>query len=49
MKKLGKSYDVHTFEGAGHGLWRRRRQRRQPQGGAGIVAIVVKFFGDKLK
>ena len=51
MKKLGKSYDVHTFEGAGHGFM----FAQAGANGANLKAaqeswpIVVKFFGDKLK
>jgi carboxymethylenebutenolidase len=51
MKKLGKSYEVHTFEGAGHGFM----FAQAGANGANLKAaqeswpIVVKFFGDKLR
>ena len=51
MKKLGKSYEVHTFEGAGHGFM----FAQAGANGANLKAaqeswpIVVKFFSEKLK
>lgn len=50
MKKLGKSYDVHTFEGAGHGFM----GSQAGMGGANLKAsqdswpLVVQFFGKYL-
>ncbi len=40
MKKLGKSYEIHTYEGAGHGFMFAQggRRRREPEGRAGVVA-----------
>ena len=41
MKKLGKTYEPHVFEGAGHGFLRAQedRERREPQGHAeGLAA-----------
>jgi carboxymethylenebutenolidase len=51
MKKLGKSYEVHTFEGAGHGFM----FAQAGAGGANLKAaqeswpMVVKFYRDRLK
>ncbi len=51
MKKLGKSYDVHTYEGAGHGFM----FAQAGAGGANLKAaqqswpITLKFFRDHLK
>ena len=51
MKKLGKSYEVHTFDGAGHGFM----FAQAGANGANLKAaqeswpIVVKFFGEKLR
>jgi len=51
MKKLGKSYEVHTFEGAGHGFM----FAQAGAGGANLKAaqeswpMVLAFFRDKLK
>ena len=51
MKKLGKSYDVHTYDGAGHGFM----FAQAGANGANLKAaqdswpIVVKFFGEKLR
>ncbi|HUL74342.1 MAG TPA: dienelactone hydrolase family protein [Vicinamibacterales bacterium] len=51
MKKLGKSYEVHTFEGAGHGFM----FAQAGAGGANLKAaqeswpMVLGFFRDKLK
>jgi dienelactone hydrolase len=39
MKELGKSYEPHVFDGAGHGFLRLGwRGRRPPEGGEGGVA-----------
>ena len=46
MKKLGKSYDVHTFEGAGHGFM----GAQAGMGGANLKAaqdswpLVIDFY-----
>lgn len=51
MKKLGKSYEIHTFEGAGHGFM----GAQAGAGGANLKAaqeswpLVVKFFTQHLK
>jgi carboxymethylenebutenolidase len=51
MKKLGKSYDVHTFEGAGHGFM----FSQAGMGGANLKAaeqswpMVLTFFRKELK
>ena len=51
MKKLGKSYEIHTYEGAGHGFM----GAQAGAGGANLKAaqeswpIVVKFFTTNLK
>jgi carboxymethylenebutenolidase len=51
MKKLGKSYDVHTFEGAGHGFM----FAQAGAGGANLKAaeqswpMVLTFFRKELK
>jgi carboxymethylenebutenolidase len=51
MKKLGKSYEVHTFEGAGHGFM----GNQAGAGGANLKAaqgswpLVVQFFTRNLK
>ncbi|HKV99956.1 MAG TPA: dienelactone hydrolase family protein [Vicinamibacterales bacterium] len=51
MKKLGKSYEVHTFEGAGHGFM----FAQAGAGGANLKAaqeswpMVLKFYRDHLK
>jgi carboxymethylenebutenolidase len=51
MKKLGKSYEVHTFEGAGHGFM----FAQAGANGANLKAaqeswpIAVKFFSERLK
>jgi carboxymethylenebutenolidase len=51
MKKLGKSYEVHTYEGAGHGFM----GSQAGAGGANLKAareswpMVVKFFSANLK
>ena len=50
MKKLGKSYDVHTFEGAGHGFM----GNQAGAAGANLKAaqqswpLVVQFFRKNL-
>lgn len=50
MKKLGKSYDVHTFEGAGHGFM----GAQAGMGGANLKAaqdawpLVLQFYGKLL-
>ena len=49
MKKLGKSYEMHTFDGAGHGFM----FAQAGANGANLKAaqeswpIVLKFFGEK--
>ena len=51
MKKLGKSYEIHTYEGAGHGFM----GAQAGAGGANLRAaqeswpLVVKFFTTNLK
>jgi carboxymethylenebutenolidase len=51
MKKLGKSYEIHTFEGAGHGFM----GAQAGAGGANLKAaqqawpMAVDFFGKNLK
>ncbi len=51
MKKLGKSYEIHTYEGAGHGFM----GAQAGAGGANLKAaqeswpLVVKFFTTNLK
>ena len=51
MKKLGKSYEIHTYEGAGHGFM----GAQAGAGGANLKAaqeswpVVVKFFAANLK
>jgi carboxymethylenebutenolidase len=51
MKKLGKSYEVHSYEGAGHGFM----GAQAGMGGANLKAaqqawpVVVKFFSANLK
>ncbi len=51
MKQLGQSYEMHTFEGAGHGFV----FSQAGAGGANLKAtteawpLVVRFFGEKLK
>jgi carboxymethylenebutenolidase len=51
MKKLGKSYEVHTYEGAGHGFM----GAQAGAGGANLKAaqeswpVVVQFFAKHLK
>jgi len=51
MKKLGKSYEIHTYEGAGHGFM----GAQAGAGGANLKAaqeswpLVVKFFSTNLK
>jgi carboxymethylenebutenolidase len=51
MKKLGKSYEIHTYEGAGHGFM----GAQAGAGGANLKAaqeswpLVVKFFAANLK
>jgi Dienelactone hydrolase and related enzymes len=51
MKKLGKSYEMHTYEGAGHGFM----GAQAGAGGANLKAaqeswpLVVKFFSERLK
>jgi carboxymethylenebutenolidase len=51
MKKLGKPYDPHSFEGAGHGFM----GSQAGMGGANLKAaqqawpMVLKFLGDNLK
>jgi carboxymethylenebutenolidase len=51
MKKLGKSYEVHTYEGAGHGFM----GAQAGAGGSNLKAaqeswpLVVKFFATNLK
>jgi carboxymethylenebutenolidase len=51
MKKLGKSYEVHTFEGAGHGFM----GNQAGAGGANLKAaqqawpLAVQFFAKHLK
>ena len=51
MKKLGKSYEVHTYEGAGHGFM----GAQAGAGGANLKAaqeswpLVVKFFSTHLR
>ena len=51
MKKLGKSYEIHTYEGAGHGFM----GSQAGAGGANLKAaqeswpVVVKFFSAHLK
>jgi len=51
MKKLGKSYEIHTYEGAGHGFM----GSQAGAGGANLKAaqeswpVVVKFFAANLK
>jgi carboxymethylenebutenolidase len=51
MRKLGKSYEVHTFEGAGHGFM----GNQAGAGGANLKAaksswpLVVQFFAKNLK
>jgi carboxymethylenebutenolidase len=51
MKKLGKSYEIHTYEGAGHGFM----GAQAGAGGANLKAaqeswpLVVKFFSQNLK
>ncbi len=51
MKKLGKSYEVHTYEGAGHGFM----GAQAGAGGANLKAaqeswpVVVQFFTKNLK
>ena len=45
MKKLGKSYETHIFEGAGHGFLGNQAGRRgEPESGATGVAVTVAFF-----
>jgi dienelactone hydrolase len=51
MKKLGKSYETHTFDGAGHGFM----GAQAGAGGANLKAaqdswpLVVEFFNKNLK
>ena len=51
MKKLGKSYEVHTYEGAGHGFM----GDQAGAGGANLKAakeswpVAVQFFAKNLK
>jgi carboxymethylenebutenolidase len=51
MKKLGKSYEIHTYEGAGHGFM----GGQAGAGGANLKAaqqawpLVVQFYGKHLK
>ena len=51
MKKLGKSYEVHTYEGAGHGFM----GAQAGAAGANLKAaqeswpLVIKFFTTNLK
>ena len=51
MKKLGKSYEVHTYEGAGHGFM----FGQGGAGGANLKAaqeswpVVLQFFGKHLQ
>ena len=51
MKKLGKSYDVHSFEGAGHGFM----FAQAGANGANLKAtqdswpLVLQFFATNLK
>ena len=51
MKKLGKSYEIHTYEGAGHGFM----GAQAGAGGANLKAaqeswpLVMQFFGKNLK
>lgn len=51
MKKLGKSYEIHTYEGAGHGFM----GNQAGAGGANLKAaqgswpLAVQFFGKHLK
>ena len=51
MKKLGKSYEIHTYEGAGHGFM----GNQAGAGGANLKAaegswpLVVQFFSKNLK
>ena len=51
MKKLGKSYEVHTFEGAGHGFM----GNQAGAGGANLIAaqqawpLALQFFAKHLK
>jgi carboxymethylenebutenolidase len=51
MKKLGKSYEIHTYEGAGHGFM----GAQAGAGGANLKAaqeswpLVVKFFSAQLR
>ena len=50
MKKLGKSYDVHTFEGAGHGfMFAQAASDANIKAAADSWPITVKFFRDHLK
>ena len=51
MKKLGKSYEVHTYEGAGHGFM----FAQGGAGGANLKAaqeswpVVLQFFKKQLQ
>ena len=51
MKKLGKSYEIHTYEGAGHGFM----GNQAGAGGANLKAaqgswpVAVQFFAKHLK
>jgi carboxymethylenebutenolidase len=51
MKKLGKSYEIHTFEGAGHGFM----GNQAGAAGANLKAaqdswpLAVQFFAKHLK
>jgi carboxymethylenebutenolidase len=50
MKKLGKSYDVHTYEGAGHGfVFAQAGSAANLKATADSWPIVVQFFGKNLK
>jgi carboxymethylenebutenolidase len=49
MKKLGKPFDFHVYDGAGHGFV--RQQTTEPNYKATVESwpLVVSFFKDKLK
>jgi carboxymethylenebutenolidase len=50
MKKLGKSYDVHTYEGAGHGfVFAQGNSAANLKAAADSWPIVVQFFAKNLK
>jgi carboxymethylenebutenolidase len=50
MKKLGKSYEVHTYEGAGHGfVFAQAGRAANLKAAADSWPIVVQFFSKNLK